>query len=247
MSLTVKNCSAGYGNKIVVDDVSFEINPGEFCALIGLNGCGKTTLLKAICSLLSKRNGMVKVNEQSVEKLNEKQLSKLISFIPQRMSLIEGQTALDVVMMGFNPYLGIFENPSEKQKRTALEVMEKIGIPDKQNEDFNHLSEGYKQLVILARTLVQNTPVMLMDEPDSALDYVNKNMILTKIKDIVHTEKKSSLISIHDPLSAIRYCDRLLIMKEGKIIKDFYTCNTAKEEIEKSFALIYGDLDLFTW
>ena len=247
MSLTVENCSAGYGNKIVVNNVSFKINPGEFCALVGLNGCGKTTLLKAICSLLSKRTGKVKVNEQSVENLNEKQLAKLISFIPQRMSLIEGQRALDVVMMGYNPYLGIFENPSEKQKQNALEVMEKIGILDKQNEDFSHLSEGYKQLVILARTMVQNTPVMLMDEPDSALDYVNKNMILTKIKDIIHNDKKSALISIHDPLSAIRYCDRLLIMKDGKIIKDIKLKNATREEIETSFALIYGDLQLFTW
>lgn len=251
MRLEVKKIVCGYSNKIVVNDVSFSLEDGQLCALVGLNGCGKTTLLKSVCSLLKMKSGSVFIDNGqgpvNISNLNEKECSKLISFIPQRFSMIEGLSVFDVVLMGYNPYLKLFETPSFEQKDKALMIMKKIGIDKLKDEDFSHLSEGYKQLVVLARTLVQNTSVMLMDEPDSALDYVNKNFVLSKIKTVIHEEKKCGLISIHDPLFAIRYCDRLLLMKDGKIVKDLIVQNETKSSIEDAFSIIYGDTKLYTW
>lgn len=251
MKLEVSNIVCGYSKKVIVNNVSFSLNEGQLCALVGLNGCGKTTLLKTICSLLKMKSGNVFVNDGNniinTSNLNEKELSRLISFIPQRFSLIDGLSVFDVVLMGFNPYLKMFESPSQRQKESALLIMEKLGIKQYKDLDFSHLSEGYKQLVILARSLAQNTAVMLMDEPDSALDYVNKNLVLSKISSVIHQEKKCGLISIHDPLFAIRYCDRILFMKDGQIVRDLVIKNQTKSSIENAFALIYGDTKLYTW
>lgn len=247
MSLIVKNNTSGYGEQIVVDDISFEVRQGEFSALLGLNGCGKTTLLKSVCGLIPLKSGSVFCDKYNCLDLDEKERAKIISFIPQKMSQISGLSALDVVQMGFNPYLGLLDKPNAMQKKQALEALGKLGVAEIADKDFSHLSEGIKQLVILARTLVQNTPVMLMDEPDSALDYVNKNMVLEKIASIIRSEKKCGLISIHDPLSAIKHCDRLLFMKNGKIAEDIMIADTPKETIRKAFEKLYNGLELFTW
>ena len=247
MSLKVINDICGYEDKTVVDGIDLEVKEGQFCAVVGLNGCGKTTLLKSICSIIPLSEGQVFVNDTDCLSLNEKQRARLISFIPQRMSSISGMSAIDVVVMGVNPYLGLLDNPNKSHYLKAEQAMDKLGISNIREKEFSHLSEGIKQLVILARTLVQDTPVMLMDEPDSALDYVNKNMVLQKISMVVHSEQKSALISIHDPLSAIRYCDRILFMKDGTIVQDINVKASSREEIENAFALIYGDTKLFTW
>lgn len=247
MSLQVLHDVCGYPDKEVVKGIDLEVDKGQFCAIVGLNGCGKTTLLKSICGLIPVKEGKVFVNGTDSLLLNEKQRARLISFIPQRISPISGMSALDVVVMGVNPYLGLFDNPSGKDYEKAVLTLEKLGMKDVSQKEFSHLSEGIKQLVILARTLVQNTPVMLMDEPDSALDYVNKNIVLKKISQIIHSEKKCALISIHDPLSAIRYCDRILFMKDGLIVNDVIVKTASRKNIEDAFAMIYGDLKLFTW
>lgn len=247
MSFNVKNIICGYSDQTVVNDISFEVKEGEFCALLGLNGCGKTTLLKSVCGLIPIKKGSVFANEKNCLEMNEKERAKIISFIPQRMSPISGLTALDVVLMGFNPYLKLLDKPGKEHKTTALDSLEKLGLVDIANKDFSHLSEGIKQLVILARTMVQNTPVMLMDEPDSALDYVNKNLVLEKISQVIRKEGKCGLISIHDPLAAIKYCDRLLFMKDGEIFRNIYVKQSSKEEIKRVFESMYNGLELFSW
>lgn len=247
MSLTVQNVICGYSNKEIIKGIDIKIEEGQFCALVGLNGCGKTTLLRSICGLLPVKTGKVHVNSTDCLSLDEKKRARLISFIPQRLSPVYGINALDVAVMGVNPYLRLLDNPSDSDYAKAESALRKLGIENIAREEFSHLSEGIKQLVILARALVQDTPVMLMDEPDSALDYVNKNIVLGKISQIIHSEHKSALISIHDPLSAIRYCDRILFMNDGKVIKDLDVKKSSRKEIEEAFEMLYGGLKLFSW
>ncbi len=247
MSLTVHNVISGYSDKEIIKGIDIKIEEEQFCALVGLNGCGKTTLLKSIGGLIPVKSGKVYVNNIDCLSLDEKKRARLISFIPQRISPIFGINALDVAVMGVNPYLRLLDNPSDSDYAKAKSALEKLGIENIAQKEFSHLSEGIKQLVILARTLVQDTPIMLMDEPDSALDYVNKNIVLSKISQIIHSEHKSALISIHDPLSAIRYCDRILFMVDGKIIKDLNMKISSRKDIEEAFETIYGGLKLFTW
>ena len=117
-----------------------------------------------------------------------------------------------------------------------------MGLGEKADLDYAELSEGQKQLVILARTLVQDAPVMLMDEPDSALDFVNRNMVLHQIRTIIHTQNRGGLITLHDPNFALAYCDRLLLMKDGSILTQVPLQTAGRDEIESALSQIYGEI-----
>jgi iron complex transport system ATP-binding protein len=243
--LFLRNVSVGYPGKIIVRDVSLELSAGEFCALLGLNGSGKTTLLKGICGLLPLSGGCCSINSTDLSVLNEKKRAVYVSMIPQRHSKLIGVTVLDAVLMGFNAKLGIFEAPSSNDKKTALEALEKMEIPHLINEDYSRLSEGQKQLVILARTLVQNTPLMLMDEPDSALDFSNKHMTLARIRKLVRDENKACLVSLHDPNLAIRYCDRLILLDNGEITSELKLSGAGRNDIQACLSTVYKDITVY--
>ena len=172
--------------------------------------------------------------------MHERQRARLMSYIPQRGSLIMGKTVLEVVLMGLNPYLGLLDSPSAQQKEDARHTLDRLGLSQFAERDYDSLSEGQKQLVILSRALVQNAPVMLMDEPDSALDFVNRNMVLGKISEIIHEEKRAGLITLHDPNFALAYCDRLLLMKDGVIADELNMADADRERVESALSIIYG-------
>lgn len=240
--LSVEHLSSGYGRGEVVRDVSLTVEGGEFCALLGLNGCGKTTLLKSVCGLIPIKRGRCLVDGEDCTRFNARQRALRMAYVPQRGSLITGKTVLEVVLMGYNPRLGLLESPGERQRREARETLERLGLGGFAGRDYAELSEGQKQLVILARTLVQNTPVMLMDEPDSALDFVNRNLVLGKIRSILHAQDRAGLITLHDPNFALAYCDRLLMMKSGEIVSELSLQGASREAVEARLSQIYGSV-----
>ena len=242
--LSIRDMSAGYGGKSVVKDVSFDVGAGECCGLLGLNGSGKTTLLKTICGLLPISGGGCYLNGIDCSKMNEKERASCFSYMPQRLSKLIGVTVFDAVMMGLNPRLGLFEFPSESHKAGALQALDKMGIPHLAGADFSRLSEGQKQLVILARALVQNAPVMMLDEPDSALDFINKHKTLKRIHRLIRDEGKTALVTLHDPNLALAYCDRLILLHEGEVISQVRLSEANAEEVRSCLAKIYGEITL---
>ena len=232
-----------YGKNEIVHGVSMDIAKGEFCALLGLNGSGKTTILHACCGFLPMEGSCIAADTEC-KGLNEKKRARLISFIPQICSLQGGRTALDVVLMGFNSQLGLLESPSSVHKRAALAAMERLNCAEFAEKDFGALSQGQRQIVILARCIVQDSPVMLMDEPDSALDFLNRHMVLSKIREHIKEENKAGLITLHDPNFAMAYCDRLLLLKEGRLVGELDMRRAKADEVKKKLSLIYGDIEL---
>ena len=230
-----------YGKNEIVHGVSMDIAKGEFCALLGLNGSGKTTILHACCGFLPMEGSCIAADTEC-KGLNEKKRARLISFIPQICSLQGGRTALDVVLMGFNSQLGLLESPSYVHKRAALAAMERLNCAEFAEKDFGALSQGQRQIVILARCIVQDSPVMLMDEPDSALDFVNRHMVLGKIREVLHERQQAGLITLHDPNFALSYCDRLLLMQDGTIVTEIDMRNTDRATIEAALGIIYGEI-----
>lgn len=232
-----------YGKNEIVHGVSMDIAKGEFCALLGLNGSGKTTILHACCGFLPMEGSCIAADTEC-KGLNEKKRARLISFIPQICSLQGGRTALDVVLMGFNSQLGLLESPSSVHKRAALAAMERLNCEEFAEKDFGALSQGQRQIVILARCIVQDSPVMLMDEPDSALDFLNRHMVLSKIRELIKEENKAGLITLHDPNFAMAYCDRLLLLREGRLVGELDMRRAKADEVKKKLSLIYGDIEL---
>lgn len=242
----VKNVYVSYGSTEIVHGVSLSLKKGELCAFLGLNGSGKTTLLRGVCGLIP-MEGQVLVEGQKLKEMNERERARHLSFIPQISSPIQGKTVTEVMLMGANPYLGLLESPRAEHYKAVERALEKLEIEKFADRQFHQLSQGQKQLVILARTLVQNSPVMLMDEPDSALDFRNRHMVLEKIRSVVKGEGKSGLITLHDPNFAMAYCDRLLLLKDGNVVAEVDMRTALEDEVREKLSMIYGNIELFAY
>lgn len=242
--LKVENISAGYGDKVIIKDINFTTKNSEFTALLGLNGTGKTTLLKTISGLIKPMSGKCSINGSNISSLKEKDRAQIISYMSQRHSIVYDIKVVDVVIMGITPYLSIFETPTKTHRELAYEMIKLMGMEKYSESNFNNLSEGQKQLIIIARNLMQNADLLLFDEPDSALDFVNKHMVLSKIREIVKKDNRGGLITLHDPNYALAYCDRIILIDNGKVFSDFVTDDVYEEFLKGVFAPIYGNIDI---
>ena len=242
--LKIKNMNVGYNNKSIVEDINFSIGPREFTAVLGLNGTGKTTFLKTLSGLLKPISGEVILEGVDMLLLNEKERAKHISFMPQRHSVIYDIKVIDLVLMGVTPYLGIFESPDQSHRDKAYRVLESMNMEDFSQRNFLHLSEGEKQLIIMARSLMQDSELMLFDEPVSALDFKNKHFVLEKINGIIARENKMGIITLHDPNLALNYCHRIIIIDQGRVYAEFSTENLDIGFLRGIFSPLYGDISL---
>lgn len=240
--LTLRDVTVSYFSRPVVEHVSLQIRTGELCALLGLNGSGKSTLLRAVCGLLPCRCGEMSVDGHDISAMRERERARWISYIPQRGSAGTGLSVLDVILMGFNARLGLLEAPTQGQRATARKTLERLGLSGFEERLFDRLSEGQRQLVVFARALVQDSPIMLLDEPDSALDFVHRHRMLEQIARVVREEKKAALITLHDPNFAMTYCDRLILLHNGGVAGDIAMSEASTELLSAELSKLYGDI-----
>ena len=241
--LNVQGLCAGYGEKRVIDQLSFSLAEGRMMGVLGANGSGKTTLMKSIGGILC-HEGTCMLGDTKLEGLRARQLSQLCSYIPQRSGISIDISALDVVLMGFNPQLGLLESPSENMKQQAHDALKRVGIGGIAQVNYMHLSEGQKQLCILARTLVAPGRLLLLDEPESALDFHFRYRMLKIIRNWVRDENRLALVALHDPMLALNYCDELLLLKSGRSMGIIRPGSDSLEEMEKMLGEIYGPVSL---
>lgn len=239
----VQNVSAGYGAAHIVRNVSLSVENGCVMGLLGANGSGKTTLLKAMCGILP-HSGSCTLNQEELEKLSPRQLSKRVSYIPQRSGISIDMSVLDVVLMGFNPQLGLLEHPTKAMKEEAREALSRVGMAGKERENYLHLSEGQKQLCILARSMVSGGKLLLLDEPESALDVQHRYQMLDMIRQWVMHTNGSVVITLHDPMMALNYCDRLLLLHDGEVLTILTPAEDPLEKMEEMLAELYGPVCL---
>lgn len=238
-----ENLCAGYGKKEIIHDISFSIEPHTLTALIGPNGCGKTTLLKSMVNLFE-YEGRCTLQGECLSDMGVRELARKISYIPQRSGVNVSMSVLDVVLMGFNPVLKLLQRPNANQKKRAWEALEKVGMSGYGNVDFLTLSEGQKQLVLLARTMIEDTKLLILDEPDSALDFQNKYRILKLLSQMVSTEEKAGILCLHDPAVALEFCQQLVIIKGGRCVQILHPMTDSLEVMEEAFRKVYGTVSL---
>ena len=241
--LHLENLRAGYGAGDVLRGVGFALGRGEVCALLGENGSGKTTLLRAVCGLLPYR-GSCMLDGREVRDLSDRERARRIGWLSQRGGVPLSLSGLDVVLMGFNPLLGALEYPSGEQRKRALEVMEVLGAAAFAGQDFTTLSAGQKQLVLFARTLVRDVELLVLDEPDGALDLRRRRFLFGHLRERAARQNCGVLLCSHDVNAALRWADRLLLLRDGALCGNVDLRRAPRAELEAALRAAYGDLDL---
>lgn len=239
----VDRLSAGYGGEAVVKDVSFSVPEGTITGILGANGSGKSTLLKAVCGLLP-HTGSCTLQGRPLEGLSPRQLARLCSCIPQRSGISISMSALDVVLMGFNPRLGLLERPSGSMVQAARRALAQAGLSGREEDDYLTLSEGQKQLCILARTLAAGGSLLLLDEPESALDLHHRHRMLALLRRWAAQGGRAGLVALHDPGLALACCGQLVLLKEGAVCGLLRPGRDELADMEGLLEQVYGRLTL---
>jgi iron complex transport system ATP-binding protein len=214
MFFEVNNINFSYNSTQILKDVSFSVKTDDVVSILGPNGVGKTTLIKCIDKVLKPHTGSVLIEGTDLHQMSKKDIAKNIGYVPQR-SETSKTTVFDSVLLGRKPH---FEwDASEKDTRLAGRVLHLLGLGHLALKYVDEVSVGEYQLVQIARVLVQQPKIILLDEPTSSLDLSNQHMIMHLIRNIVKKNHMAAIMIIHDLNLAIRHSDKFILMKEGKI------------------------------
>lgn len=245
--IRIQNISAGYKKgsikETVIENITFDIESGELVGILGANGSGKSTLAKAICHIMP-HTGQVQVGDKCISQLQMKEIAKQISYIPQSSGLSMDISVLDVVLMGFNARLHPLGNPTDAMQEKAKEMLQLVGMWDLMDTNYMLLSEGQKRLVILARALVNEGTFLVMDEPESSLDFQVRYQFMDIVRSWIGKESRAGLIILHDVMMALNCCDRLILLKEKKIVGTLDLHNDTIEYIEEQLKKIFGNISI---
>ncbi len=215
MGLTVKNLSFNYDHIPALRNIGFEIRESEIVSIVGPNGSGKSTLLKCINRILKPGEGLVTINGKDINCLSQKQLAKLVSYVPQNSVTVFNFTVFDIVLLGRRPHIDWSISNTDIQ--ILFTILELIGISHLAGRNFDELSGGEKQKVIIARALCQEPQLLLFDEPTSNLDIKHQLEILGIVRNIVKQKSISAVMALHDLNLASMFSDRIIMLKEGNI------------------------------
>ncbi|HJE02703.1 ABC transporter ATP-binding protein [Aliarcobacter thereius] len=214
--IEAKNISFSYKNNQVLDDINFELNQGDILSLLGKNGSGKTTLLKILLGIF-KSKGEVKILDKSIKEYSNKELAKLISYVPQTHQIPFDYTIFDVVLMGRLPHIGLFSNYSSKDRDIAIKALEKVGILHLKEKIYSQVSGGERQLAFIARALTQSAKIIFMDEPVTGLDYGNQLKLLNFLKTL-SKEGYTFIKTTHYPEHALYASNKVMMLEKGKVL-----------------------------
>lgn len=228
--LEIEQLYGGYDKDLVLEDISFHVRKGELFGILGPNGSGKTTLLKMISGILPYKQGSILVKGQPLKKYSTKQLAKVIAVLSQHTSEAFSYTVKETVSLGrYAHQTGFFNEWSQEDEKIVQEVMSRTGVSALQEQPIQLLSGGERQRVFLAQALAQGPEILLLDEPTNHLDLSYQKELLDLLKKWTR-EKELTVVSIfHDLNLAGLYCDRLLLMENGKVNR----CDTPNEVLKQ--------------
>ena len=218
--LSFSHTAVGYGEKLVLSDVSFQVTKGEYVALIGSNGTGKSTLIKCVSGLLPLAGGEIEICGKNSRKLKAKERARLVAVVPQSYYVDYDFTVEDIVMMGRNPYIDFRHRESKEDREIAERAMKLTQTDVFRDRPYNELSGGERQRVILARAITQQPEIILLDEPTSALDLHHQIEVMELIRELNEKEHITVVAVLHDINLASRFCSRIVILKDGKVKAD---------------------------
>ncbi|WP_433237471.1 ABC transporter ATP-binding protein [Actinomadura nitritigenes] len=216
MTVAVRGLEVSLGGRPVLKDVSLEVAAGSWTAVIGPNGAGKSTLLRAVLGLLPSA-GEIAVAGADLAALKPRQRARLVAYAPQSPNLPVGMTVFDYTLLGRSPYIPHLGRESARDRAIAREVLDRLDLAGLADRPLDHLSGGERQRVVLARALAQQTSVLLLDEPTTALDIGHQQQVMELIDQLRLSDGLTVVTTIHDLTLAGQYADGLVLLSGGRV------------------------------
>ena len=234
--LVLEDVSVGFGKTPVLRGVSIRVSPGEIVGLLGPNGVGKTTLLRVAAGQLSPDEGSARLDGRSLAGWPARELARRLAVVPQDLHVPFPFSAGELVLMGRSPHQSLLSLESEDDVEVALRAMEQLSVEHLADRRIDELSGGERQLVLLARALAQEAPLLLLDEPTSFLDLRHRLEVLAVVNERVRRGSAALVVS-HDLSLAARTCDRLVVLAGGEVAAEGPPADVVSPEL---VARVYG-------
>lgn len=228
MKLNVNNCSFSYvQNKPILKNLSFNLDTGKMLCVLGQNGIGKTTFLNCLTGILKWQSGYVSIKGKEIDGILKE---PDVAYVPQVHGVKFPYSALDMVCMGRTKHMSFFATPSKLDKELAMECLNTVGIAHLSTQSCSQMSGGQLQLVYMARSLAGKPKLIILDEPETHLDFKNQNLIIRLIRSLVSDKKISCIMNTHSPAHALQISDNTLLLGKDGMYEFGNTCHILTEE-----------------
>ena len=219
MPIKIENLSFQYRKDLpfVLKDVSLNVADGSLTVLLGLNGCGKTTLIKLLAGLEKPTQGSIRYNGTDLANISIKDRSKTFAYVAQHANVASDIPVSQYLLYGTTNTLSFYQSPGKEQMNLVNEVAERFHISHLLDKCLGQISGGELQIVLIACAIIQRTPIILLDEPTSALDIKNQSLVLSTLKEIAEQEKKTIILSTHNPNHALFLGSDVVLIHEACI------------------------------
>ncbi|EPV3839643.1 ABC transporter ATP-binding protein [Morganella morganii] len=213
--LITRGLAVGYGEKLILTDINLQLHQGEIICLLGANGCGKTTLMKTLLGLLPPKAGEIRIDNTPLHDWSAAALARRVAYVPQAHNMPFSFRVADMVALGRSAHLSLFAAPGRTERQMAEQELAHLGISHLAQRTYSCLSGGEKQLVLIARALVQQPRLLIMDEPAASLDFGNQIKLLNKIEQL-RERGITILMSTHHPQHAAAVADSIVILSKDR-------------------------------
>jgi len=214
--IETRGVSYSVAEKRIIDRISISVKRGEFVGLVGPNGAGKTTLLRLLIGVLPPTDGEILLEDRRLQEIRIRERARRVAYLSQEATTVFPYPVLDILLMGRYPFLGRFRRESESDLEKARRALAYVGLRGFEERYFNELSGGERQLVLFAKILVQETDLLLLDEPTSNLDIKHQDQFFSMACELTR-EKKAVVAAVHNLNIASQYCSRLILLHRGRV------------------------------
>lgn len=238
MKLCVENASFGYkSEEYIIKNLNLTLNSGELVAVLGPNGAGKTTLLKCIMGFLKWNKGLSTLDGEDISKMNQKKFWQNVSYVPQAKGTSSSMKTEDMILLGLADKIGVFSQPKKADYEKVDRLMQRLNISYLMGKKCNEISGGELQMVLIARALINEPKLLILDEPESNLDFRNQLIVLNTMSELAHSENIGCIFNTHYPTHALSRADKsLLLPKNGEAVFG----ETAKIVTEENIESVFG-------